>query len=98
MKIIVCMVCIGMVLGMFMIPGEAGAFNPIDLEKVKTTKNCPRCDLSGAYLQWANLNGADLRGANLNGANLYKAYLSRATLWGRPERGRPVECNMDGRD
>ncbi len=65
------------------------------VEKLKSTRECPGCDLSGAELahanlehanlnganlKKANLSGADLRGAKLNGANLSEANLSGANL------------------
>lgn len=46
----------------------AYAFNPADLEKLKTTNSCESCDLTGAYLLMADLREADLHQANLNGA------------------------------
>ena len=62
--------------------GTASAFNETDLQKLKSTKNCVDCDLSGAVLIHRNLAGADLSGANLSGANLTDAYLAGANLSG----------------
>jgi uncharacterized protein YjbI with pentapeptide repeats len=62
--------------------GNASAFNPADLQKLKATKNCADCDLSGAVLIHWNLSEADLSGANLAGANLTDAFLAGANLMG----------------
>ena len=43
---------------------EVGAFSEVDLEKLKATKECNKCDLSGANLTEANLTGANLTKAN----------------------------------
>ncbi len=48
-----------------------------DVNLLLSTKNCPKCDLSGA-----DLSGGDLHGANLAGAFLNEAYLDRANLTG----------------
>jgi len=65
----------------------AYAWNEVHLQRLKATKTCPNCDLSGADLSGANLSGADLSGANLSnanlgGANLTSANLSNANLYG----------------
>ncbi|MFM7366960.1 MAG: pentapeptide repeat-containing protein, partial [Sphaerospermopsis kisseleviana] len=46
------------------------AGNTQDLQKLLSTGECPKCQLSGVNLRGAHLIGADLRGANLRGANL----------------------------
>ena len=48
----------------------AQAFNAKDLQKLKQTKECPKCDLRSANLTGANLKGAYLRRADLSGADL----------------------------
>jgi uncharacterized protein YjbI with pentapeptide repeats len=63
-----------------------------NIKQLKSTKSCPKCDLSGAdlsgaYIPGANLSGANLSGAyipdaNLTGANLSGANLSNANLTG----------------
>ena len=68
-------------------------YNPEDLGKFQNSKNCPKCDLSGANfyqtdLQEADLSGAilhlaNLRRANLSGADLSGAMLFRADLFGK---------------
>ncbi len=55
------------------------------VEKLKNTRECPGCNLSGAELAHANLqrahlNGANLQKANLAGADLRSAKLVRANL------------------
>jgi uncharacterized protein YjbI with pentapeptide repeats len=61
------------------------AENPEHLKQLRETKQCQKCDLSGADLSGADLSfavltGANLSGANLTGANLSNADLSRANL------------------
>jgi|GEM_PF-2734172 len=63
----------------------ATAANPDHVKRLQETKECPRCDLSGADLRGLNLSfailaDADLRGAKLQGANLSNADLTRANL------------------
>jgi uncharacterized protein YjbI with pentapeptide repeats len=63
-----------------------------DFGKLRDSKNCPKCDLSGANffeanLQEVNLSGAilhhaNLRRSNLRGADLSSAMLFRADLFG----------------
>jgi len=77
MKRMMVMVCIGMFLGIFLIPSGTAAWNDVQLQQLKTKNHCPNCDLSGA-----NLRGANLRRANLSGANLTKVNLSGVDLSG----------------
>lgn len=74
--------------------GLAGAIAPAawaadadHLQQLLQTRNCPRCDLRGAGLVYADLSGADLSGADLRGANLSRANLSTANLSGADLRG-----------
>ena len=67
--------------------GQVGAFSEADLEKLKATKECNKCDLRGADLSrldiyWAKLTEANLSGANLTNANLGGARLIGANLTG----------------
>ena len=67
------------------VAATATAANPDHVKRLRETKECPKCDLSGADLRGANLSfailvDADLRGAKLQGANLSNADLSRANL------------------
>lgn len=61
--------------------------NRRDVEKLKETGQCSRCDLRDANLRGANLQGADLRNANLRGANLRGAALRNADLSNADLRG-----------
>ena len=54
--------------------------NRADLDRLKATKFCPGCALSGADLAFCNLSGAIISGANLNGANLTGADLRGSSL------------------
>lgn len=63
------------------------AENLSHVEKLKTTKKCEDCDLSGANLTRMNLQGVDLYRAKLSGADLTStdlrgAYLRRTDLSG----------------
>ncbi len=58
------------------------ALNQLDLDQLKATSTCPRCNLSGADLTQLNLTGANLRGADLSGATLSQANLTNADLTG----------------
>ena len=65
--------------------GTASAWKKADLKKLKVTKSCVGCDLSGANLKGldlskANLSGANLQGANLSGTKLVNANLSGANM------------------
>ena len=51
-----------------------------NIEKLKKTKNCRECDLSGANLSRFDLSGADLEGADLSQAKLFLTNLSEANL------------------
>jgi hypothetical protein len=59
---------------------NASAADPDDLQKLKDTNICFRCDLDATYLQDADLQGADLFKADLSGANLYNANLKSVDL------------------
>jgi|TARA_B110000093_G_C12614989_1_gene263703 uncharacterized protein YjbI with pentapeptide repeats len=64
---------------------SASAADPADLQKLKDTGACIKCDLIAAYLKGAdlshaNLSGADLKSANLAGANLSGTNLRDANL------------------
>ena len=59
---------------------QAGAFSEADLQKLKSSLKCPKCDLTGANLEGAALPGADLTGANLTESNLFRTNLAGATL------------------
>ncbi len=66
----------------FISPGSVRAENVEHLQKLLTTRQCNRCELSNAGLVFANLANADLSGANLSGANLSRANLQGANLRG----------------
>ncbi|MDH5637308.1 MAG: pentapeptide repeat-containing protein [Nitrospinota bacterium] len=63
------------------------AFSVNDIIRVTIERNCPKCDLTKAFLPFAwlyavNLYNANLSGANLFRANLWDAVLSKANLTG----------------
>jgi uncharacterized protein YjbI with pentapeptide repeats len=61
---------------------QVGAYDEVQLKKLKALGSCPSCDLSEANLEGANLYKADLKGANLKGADLGGANLKGANLTG----------------
>ncbi|MDJ0795724.1 MAG: pentapeptide repeat-containing protein [Calothrix sp. MO_167.B12] len=61
---------------------QAWAVNEGDLQKLKETGVCPRCDLSGADMSQLNLFGANLRNANLQSAILSESNLENADFTG----------------
>ncbi|MFB2921941.1 pentapeptide repeat-containing protein [Aerosakkonema funiforme] len=56
------------------------AFNASQVTQLLQTKECSRCDLTGANLSGADLSFAILTDANLTAANLQNANLSQADL------------------
>ena len=62
---------------------QVSAFKQEDLDKLMSTKRCPKCDLSEADLSEANLGGANLTRVNLTGA-----VADKDTRW--PEGSDPV--------
>ena len=77
--------------------GQVGAYDEKDVEKLKATGNCQKCDLSEANLTWADLSGASLEDANLKGANLEGANLEGANLGGANLTGAKLEgANLEG--
>ena len=71
---------LSLILSFFFLSGELFAYKKSDLKKLRDTKKCIKCDLSGANLQFTNLSGANLQFTNLSGANLNKANLNKANL------------------
>lgn len=74
-------------LAFVMAPERGLAFSETALEKLRETRSCPGCDLSGADLSAMDLADADLSGADLRRANLSHARLTGANLEG---------ANLDG--
>lgn len=62
------------------LPRMVLGFDPLRVDQIKLTKQCPKCDLSEADLFEADLRGANLQGAFLTGINLEKADLRQADL------------------
>lgn len=65
-----------------LIPVSVSAFVQSDLDKLLATKECKKCDLSGADLSGKLLAKAQLDGADLSGANLSHSILRMADLDG----------------
>ena len=63
-----------------MFANSASAFDPDDLQKLLTTKECRECDLGDANLYHANMKGASMFGAYLQGSNLESSDLEGADL------------------
>jgi uncharacterized protein YjbI with pentapeptide repeats len=66
------------------------AANPLQVQQLLDTKNCPGCNLVGADLSGKDLYGANLVDANLRGAILSQANLERANLVGADLTGADV--------
>lgn len=87
---IAVLACLGLV-------DAAVAFNQQDLENLKATGACPRCNLMGADLTRVNLVRANLREANLMGAILFEANLANADLTGANLEGAILNsANLSG--
>jgi uncharacterized protein YjbI with pentapeptide repeats len=93
---------VGTVLATLSLVTPVAAENLQLVQKLLSTRQCPRCDLSNAGLVFAdlakaNLSGADLSGANLSRANLKGANLQGADLSGASLAGANlVGANLDG--
>jgi uncharacterized protein YjbI with pentapeptide repeats len=76
---------------------QALGLNQLDLDQLKATNACPRCNLSGADLTQLNLTGVNLRGADLSGATLSQANLTNADLTGANLEGAVLNSvNLSG--
>jgi uncharacterized protein YjbI with pentapeptide repeats len=74
-------------------------FKKSDLAGLDASKQCPRCDLSGADLSGQILSGADLNAANLSGANLIGTDLSKSDMDGADLKGANLSAaNLTGTD
>ena len=71
---------------------QVGAYDEVQLKKLKALGSCPGCDLSEANLEGANLKGANLEGADLKGANLEGADLETAKMKNAKMKG-AILCN-----
>ena len=71
---------LSLIFSIFFLSGQLFAYKESDLKKLKSTKSCPKCDLTDLNLSGANLSGANLSGSNLGGSNLSGANLSGANL------------------
>ena len=78
-KVVVQCFILGMCLGSAI---PSWAYDSVQLAQLKTTKQCPNCDLSRADLQDQDLTGANLTQAFLGGSNLFEAQLQGANLSG----------------
>ncbi|MGB3533693.1 MAG: pentapeptide repeat-containing protein [Microcoleaceae cyanobacterium] len=79
------------------IPLPVVAENLAHTQQLLSTKQCPKCELSGAGLVLADLAGANLTGANLTRANLSRANLSGANLSGANLAGTSLHgANLTG--
>ncbi|HIA77843.1 MAG TPA: hypothetical protein EYO05_06640 [Gammaproteobacteria bacterium] len=67
------------VLSLLMLVGfsaDAVAVNKDDLDKLRKTNECSKCDLTGADLRGANLSEANLKWAKMTAANLADSNLT----------------------
>ena len=90
---------IASVLIMGLLTTQLHAFDPAHLERLTKTRNCAKCDLSGANLTGQDFSWTDLSGANLNGADLSKTNLYDANLRGANLTGAKItDTNFVGSD
>ena len=70
-----------------LLTAEVLAYKQKDLDRLRDTHNCVKCDLRGAILREANLIGANLYRADLRKADLRKADLRDSNLGDTNLRG-----------
>jgi uncharacterized protein YjbI with pentapeptide repeats len=58
-----------MVLGLFLAVNLAFAFDEKQVQQLRKTNRCQKCDLSGAKVNGLDLSYADVSSANLSGAD-----------------------------
>ncbi len=82
------------------VPTPLLAWDPDAVVRLKETRECAACDLSGADLRWAAVYAAELGGAaNLVDAVLDGADLSNANLYGANLEGTNLRgANLAGAD
>ena len=71
---------LSLIFSIFFLSGQLFAYKESDLKKLKSTKSCPKCDLTDLNLSGANLSGSNLSGSNLSGANLSETNLKEVNL------------------
>ena len=62
------------------IGSQVNAFDPADLQRLKDTNYCRKCDLSNVDLVNSYLKGADLKGADLNYAIMKGTIFCNTTM------------------
>ena len=65
-------------------------FDEKQVQALKKTNNCKKCDLSGAKLNNLDMSYVDLSSANLSGADLSNSILSSAEISPRPISPEPT--------
>ena len=73
---------LSLIFSIFFLSGQLFAYKESDLKKLKSTKSCPKCDLTDLNLSGSNLSGSNLSGSNLSGSNLSGSNLSGSNLSG----------------
>ena len=95
---------LSLILSFFFLSGELFAYKKSDLKKLRDTKKCIKCDLSGANLQYTNLSETNLNKANLRRSDLTGADLTGAILGGAIPKdsilswAKLVDANLTGAD
>ena len=88
---------LSLIFSIFFLSGQLFAYKESDLKKLKSTKSCPKCDLTDLNLSGANLSGSNLSGANLSGSNLSGSNLSGSNLSGSNLSGANLSgANLSG--
>jgi uncharacterized protein YjbI with pentapeptide repeats len=84
-------------LAVFLTIDVTHAFRQEDMDKLASSNQCPRCDLSNASFWGVRLVSVDLSGANLSRANLGRSDLTNANLKGANLSGANLEyANLSG--
>lgn len=78
----VALVVVTAVAWILVLDPAAQAVDEDDLQRLRTTNECPGCDLRDADLRRLDLSGANLEGANLKKANFFYAILDGANFSG----------------
>ena len=77
---------------------SAVAFDETDLKKFKALNACEGCDLSGAYLNYADLREANLSGAALTTTTLKDAKLDGAAVGMHPVTAHGFNLGLRGQN
>jgi uncharacterized protein YjbI with pentapeptide repeats len=93
-----------LVISLFLIANTSVAFDEKQVQALKKSNVCKKCDLSGAKLNnldmsYVDLSSANLSGADLSNSTLFSGKLSKANLSGANLSGTNLfEADLSGAD